>query len=189
MLRVSLTPHTGRDLVGGGTWLGVSRSGRFATVTNILSPWDMVLAVATGKTVLASKATAVATAAAAAAAALLRSQPAAHDHGSSSSGWAVAAASASFALIRSSGPGPSLGLLWALCAAAGLATAASIGLSVAAATAKARISRGGLVADFLKGDEDAQTYCSRLSKASKHDGDGVWAGAGRDGWLRLVYWI
>ncbi|CAM9335044.1 unnamed protein product [Pylaiella littoralis] len=158
----------GRDLVGGGTWLGVSRSGKFATVTNIPSAWDSVLAAATENRVLASRATAFAAAVAAAAAALLRSRPAGHARGGSGGGggggWAVDAAAAGLTLLGSSRSGPSLGWLCVLCAAAGLMTAASIGLSAAAAAARAQKSRGGLVADFLKGDEDAQTYCSRLSK-------------------------
>eukprot|EP00903_Cladosiphon_okamuranus_P008969 g8581.t1 len=207
----------GRDKVAGGTWLGVSRSGKFATVTNIPSTWDFILATVAEKgwtksTLLASKATAVAAAAivAAAAAALLPSSGDGGDGGdgssrrsaadghsgiggssNSGSGWASVAAAASLRLLgsSSSNAGPSLGLACALCAAAGLATAASVGLAVVAASVKARKSRGGLVANFLKGDEDAATYCLRLSKERSQyagfnlvlvDSSGAWLLSNRD---------
>lgn len=44
------------------------------------------------------------------------------------------------------------------------AVAGSVGLAVAV-TLATRKSRGALVTDFLKGKEDAGTYCSRLSQA------------------------
>ncbi|CAM9389881.1 unnamed protein product [Scytosiphon promiscuus] len=110
----------GRDLVAGGTWLGVSRSGKFASVTNIPSTWDTVLeAMADGRwTSLASLAY----------------------RASGGRGWSAVEASLSLlnSAIFSSPRGSSLG---------------------------DRRSRGGLVADFLKGDETAEDYCARLSKA------------------------
>lgn len=41
----------GRDLVGGGTWLGVSRSGRFAAVTNYRDPAGKVGTISRGNLV------------------------------------------------------------------------------------------------------------------------------------------
>lgn len=38
----------GRDLVGGGTWLGVTRSGRFAAVTNYRDPYAKIEKVSRG---------------------------------------------------------------------------------------------------------------------------------------------
>lgn len=130
-------PTPGRDLVGGGTWLGVSRSGKFATVTNIPSLWDELLDVAHGQTRSMMLASTVVAAAATALAVVRRKQ---------GDGWAS-----------------SIGLL-----CAGMLTA-SVGIAVAARAA-ARRSRGPLVADFLKGDENAQQYCLRLSKARKEKG-------------------
>lgn len=167
--------------MAGGTWLGVSRSGRFATVTNNSSAWDHALDVVIEKgwveaTALASKATAVAAAATAAAAvALLRHAGGGGgergDGGSSRVEWVEAAVAASLKWFDSS-PKSSSSVLCALCAAAGLAAAASVGLAAVAAATKARKSRGGLVADFLKGEEDAATYCMRLSKARGLGGGG-----------------
>ncbi len=170
--------------MAGGTWLGVSRSGRFATVTNNSSSWDHILDVVIEKgwvdaTALASKATAVAavaTAAAAAAVALLRHGGGGGggdrgDGGSCRVEWVEAAVAASLRWLDCS-PKSSSSVLWALCAAAGLAAAASVGLAAVARGAKARKSRGGLVADFLKGEEDAATYCMRLSEASERGGGG-----------------
>ncbi|CAM9571362.1 unnamed protein product [Ectocarpus sp. 12 AP-2014] len=198
----------GRDLVAGGTWLGVSRSGKFAALTNVSSTLESVLEVVAlggwANKAAAIAAAATAAAAAAAAAAILR---AGHEHGSSSSdatsgssggggGWGAAAAAAvvsSLGLSRpagsSSSSSSSLGWLYALCAAAGLVTAASVPLAVAVARIKARKSRGGLVADFLKGDEDAETYCARLSKERRRfagfnlvlsDPSGAWLLSNRD---------
>ncbi|CAM9841980.1 unnamed protein product [Ectocarpus fasciculatus] len=195
----------GRDLVAGGTWLGVSRSGKFATLTNFHSTWESTVEVVAFSG-WANKAVAVAAAATAAAAAALLRARAAHDHGSSSSdatsgssgggggGWGSAAAAvvSSLALSRPAGSSSSswsLGLLYALCAAAGLVTAASVSMEVAVARAKGRKSRGGLVADFLKGDEDAETYCARLSKERQRysgfnlvlsDPSGAWLLSNRD---------
>jgi len=115
-------------------------------------------------TALVSKATAVAAAATAAAAVALFRH--AGDGGGSSNRveWVEAAVAASLRWFDSA-PKSSSSVLCALCAAAGLAAAASVGLAVVAAGAKTRKSRGGLVADFLKGEEDAATYCMRMSKA------------------------
>ncbi|CAN0422322.1 unnamed protein product, partial [Hapterophycus canaliculatus] len=174
----------GRDLVAGGTWLGVSRSGKFATVTNIPSTWDTILEIManegwTNLAALASKAAAIAAAAAAvtaaAAAAALTPERvranASYERGfKSGGGWGAVEASLSFlnSVIFSSPPGSSLGLLCVVAAgAAGLATAASVGLGVAAARAKGRRSRGGLVADFLKGAETAEAYGARLTTKKK----------------------
>ncbi|CBN76742.1 conserved unknown protein [Ectocarpus siliculosus] len=199
----------GRDLVAGGTWLGVSRSGKFATLTNVSSTWENVLEDVTlggWANKVAAVAAAATAAATAAAAAILRAR-AGHENGISSSdaasgsggggggGWGATAAAAvvsSLGLSRPAGSSlssSSLGWLYALCAAAGLVTAASVPLAVAVARAKARKSRGGLVADFLKGDEDAETYCSRLSKERRRyagfnlvlsDPSGAWLLSNRD---------
>ncbi|CAB1108073.1 unnamed protein product [Ectocarpus sp. CCAP 1310/34] len=199
-----------RDLVAGGTWLGVSRSGKFATLTNVFSTWESMLeVVALGGWANKAAAMAAATAAAAAAtvAAILRARSG-REHGSSSSdatsgssggggggGWCPAAAAAVVPSLGFSTPAGSssssslLGWLYALCAAAGLVTAASVPLAVAVARIKARKSRGGLVADFLKGDEDAETYCARLSKERRRfagfnlvlsDPSGAWLLSNRD---------
>ncbi|CAM9163147.1 unnamed protein product, partial [Ectocarpus sp. 4 AP-2014] len=196
----------GRDLVAGGTWLGVSRSGKFATLTNVSSTWENMLeVVALGG--WANKAAVIAAAATVAAAAAILRARSGHEHGSSSSdatsgssggggggggGWGAAAAAAvvsSSGLSRPAGSSSSLGWLYALYAAAGLVTAASVPLAVAVARIKARKSRGGLVADFFKGDEDAETYCARLSKERRRfagfnlvlsDPSGAWLLSNRD---------
>lgn len=125
----------GRDLIGGGTWLGVNRSGKFATVTNVTSTWDEFIAFIKGKT--------------------------AWRRAFISSTVVAAAAIAAGAFIKRKGnPWPlSFGLI-----CVGIVTA-SVGIAVAV-TAGLRKSRGTLVSDFLKGDESAEQYCTRLSKAS-----------------------
>ncbi|CAN0466584.1 unnamed protein product [Ascophyllum nodosum] len=122
----------GRDLTAGGTWLGVNRSGKFATVTNIPSAWDELVSFAEGQKT-STRATLVSTtiAVAAAAAVIVKRQ---------GGGWVL-----------------SLGLL-----CAGIFTA-SVGLAVAV-TAALRRSRGSLVSEFLKGNESAEEYGSRVLK-------------------------
>jgi uncharacterized protein with NRDE domain len=46
-------PHIygGRDLVGGGTWLGVTKRGRFAAVTNYRDPWAPIGTLSRGNLV------------------------------------------------------------------------------------------------------------------------------------------
>lgn len=141
----------GRDAVAGGTWLGVSRSGKFGSVTNIPSIWDGVVIKVHSNAraiTLASSAAAVG-AAVAATTTLQRRQGSGGDGGGGGGGdgdpwWAASP----------------LGLL-----CAGVLTA-SLGVLVAVSAAMRR-SRGLLVANFLKGDEDAQQYCARLSKVKK----------------------
>lgn len=123
-------------MTAGGTWLGVNRSGKFATVTNVTSAWDNFVAFAMGKTAwrrAAISSTAVTAAAIAAGAFVKRRE----------NPWTL-----SFGLI-----------------CVGIVTA-SVGLAVVV-TAGLQKSRGTLVSDFLKGDENAEQYCTRLSKASR----------------------
>lgn len=78
-----------------------------------------------------------------------------------------------------------VGLGWGLLLGLAGVVTVSVGLAVVAAYGAARRSRGGLVADFLKGEEDARTYCLRLSKVRLErtvEGRDKWGrGEGREG--------